>query len=187
MAAIQPARKELVSFTNDDGSNYSSGPTRVFENAATSAVTNTTTETVVYTYTFGADEIKSGDHIRFHALVQATATNGSDTLGAILWFGATTKGTALATGDLVNATNADFISIKGDIYVRDADASGTYLYDITLVPSGASGQETHEQHNGLTGSIDFTAALLLEVGVVWDNASTANSCRGELFWVEVNP
>ncbi len=148
--------------------------------AAGSALTNSTAETVLGSVTLPADFCQNGKVIKFSAVVQATATNSTDTLQVIARFGPTTlTGTAIATSDAIDVANADMCFVQGEITIRDADSSGTFVSAVHVTGPDASGVDATEAHHTVTSSVDFTAALLLEITGTWSVANAGNSCRLE--------
>lgn len=151
-----------------------------YETGAGTALTNTTSETVLGSVSFPANFFTDNKVILFKALVNATATNSTDTLQVRARFGPTTlTGTAIATSDTIDVADDDLCVIEGTIKVRDADASGTFISMASVNGPDAGGVDATEAHATITASIDFTAALLLEITGEWGAASTADSCRLE--------
>lgn len=173
-------RVSLVNYQSDAASPKASGPWLNIDTAAGTAHTNSTTETAVASYTFGPGDLESGSVVEWECVVRATATNSTDTLTLVAYFGGTTLTTAIATLNAVDVADNDLVVFKGTITVRDADASGTYVASTLTQNPAATGAGTLEFHNTIE-SVDFTGSLLLEVGADWSVASASNSCQTETF------
>lgn len=149
--------------------------------AASSAVTNTNTETAFSngSVTIPANTLKVGDVIRVRAQGIATATNSTDTLTVRLMIGTD----AVATTGAVDVANNDIFLIDATIVVRTIGASGTYTATGT-VSLGASGTVTAKAFFLASTAIDTTAAQTLAVKATWSVASASNSVRMDVFLVE---
>ena len=151
---------------------------------------NSTTQTVLNGTSFSmpAGWWQDGKELHFRILIKVLDNNSTDTLTPIVYFGPTTLTTAIATFGAVNVADGDHAWITGVIQCRDADSSGTYVAVVEGADLAASGGGTRETHHAVTGSIDFTAALLLEVGVTWSVAHADNECVCEFAsFYEVTP
>jgi hypothetical protein len=146
------------------------------EVAASSAVTNTTTETAFdQSFTIPANLLGAGDRLHIFAQGIATATNSTDTLNAKLYIGGTGGQLIAATGAL-DVANNDIFVIDADVVIRTAGVSGT------LVASGYSsigtpGTATAKPFNLASSAIDTTAAKQIAASATWSVANAGNSCR----------
>ncbi len=152
-----------------------------FDVAAGTAHTNSTTETAIASYTFPAGSLQAGKCYKWEAVVRATATDSTDTLALVAYFGGTTLTTAVATLNATDVADNDVVFFQGTLQVRDADDSSTVVHLILTQNPAATGAGTLEYHHTITASLDTTAALLLEIGADWSVAAAANSCQSELF------
>lgn len=155
--------------------------------AASAAHTNTTTEALFdKQYSIPANTLKAGTVVKVRYQGIATATNANDTLTIKLYIGGLT-GTALLTGTATDVANSNIFAGECTIVVRTAGATGTFVAvgTHTEVPA-ASGTAVHDVTE-ITASttIDTTAAQVLGVGADWSAADSGNSCRLDIFTVEI--
>lgn len=154
--------------------------------AAGTALTNTTSETVLGSFTIPANTINAGTVIRIRYQGIATATNSTDTLTVRLRFGTTTlTGTALITTSAVDVANNDIFTGYFELTGRAAAAAAA-----AIIGSGHFSQPGAAGGALLTaylGSTNFATngALLVEVTGQWSVASGSNSCRLDQLNVEV--
>jgi hypothetical protein len=150
--------------------------------AASTAITNTTTETAFSTgsYTFPAGSLRPGDVIRVLAQGTATATNGTDTLTVKLYLGTE----EIASTGAVDAANGDIFYIEGDIVVRTIGATGTVVGAGT-VANGVIGTAAAEPWLKASATEDLTGAVAVTVKATWSAASTGDSCRLDVFNVQL--
>ena len=149
--------------------------------AASSAVTNTTTETNFDTnFTIPANTLKAGDVLRVRAQAIATATNSTDTLNLKLKLGSTA---VLATG-AVDVANNDVGYIEADVVIRTIGASGT-LVATGVTALGVEGTVTAKPGKLASTTIDTTAATACAISATWSVASASNSCRLDVFDVQL--
>jgi len=152
--------------------------------AASTAITNTTTETLFdENYSIPANTLKAGTVIRYRAQGIATATNGTDTLQIRARIGGV-AGTLLLATAAVDVADNDTFHLEGSITVRTAGASGTLVASgmhVLGVPGTATAR------NGFTAStaVDTTASQVLGVTAEWGAASTANSVRLDILEVSI--
>jgi len=154
--------------------------------AASTAVTNTTTETEFdASYTLPANILKAGSLLRIRYQGIATATNSTDTLTAKLYIGGK-AGTALQTCGATDVANNNIFAGEFYLAVRTIGATGTFVgwgnYTATLAASGTATMVT-----GIVASttIDTTATQKLVVAATWSAASASDSCRLDYFTVEM--
>lgn len=140
--------------------------------AASTALTNSVTETILGTHSFAANELKAGDVIRVRAQGIATATNSTDTLTFKLKLGAT----VIVTTGAVDVANNDIGYIDFDIVIRTAGAAGT-MVGTGAVALGVEGTVTAKPAKLASAAVDTTAALDLTVTGTWSVANAGNSCR----------
>lgn len=148
--------------------------------AASSAVTNTTTETSFgQTYSIPANTLQAGSVIEIISQGIATATNSTDTLNIKVYV----NSTAIAASGAVDVADNDIWVAHQFVTIRTNGGSGTFVSagHISLDAAG------DPQGNTFTAStaIDTTAAVTLDVKATWSVASTANSCRQDLFLVRI--
>lgn len=154
--------------------------------AASTALTASSTETALSSYTIPADTLKAGTIIKVRYQGIATATNSTDTLTVKLYIGGL-SGTAILTGTATDVADNAIVAGEACIVIRAAGASGTLVAvgTHTDVPA-ASGTATH----GITEitastTIDTTATQAITVGYKWSTTSGSNSCRNDIFVVEI--
>ena len=154
--------------------------------AAGTAHTNSTTETLLGSFSIPADTLKAGSVIKVRYQGIATATDSTDTLTIKLYIGGLT-GTALLTGTATDVANNNIFAGEAMIVIRTAGASGTLVAvgTHTEVPA-ASGTAVHDITE-ITASttVDTTAAQVVGVGADWSVATAANSCRLDILVVEI--
>lgn len=154
--------------------------------AASTAVSNTTTETLFDTsYTLPANVLKAGSLLRIRYQGIATATNSTDTLAAKLYIGGT-AGTLLQTCGATDVANNNIFAGEFYLSVRTIGASGTFVgwgnYTATLA---ASGTATMVVGIKASTAIDTTASQVIGVSATWSAASASDSCRLDYLTVEM--
>lgn len=172
--------------TVDGGTSWVAVSGRVYSNtAAGSALTNSTSETVLGSATIGASVLKAGSVLRFRAKVLVTANNSTTTLTVRVRLGATTLvGTAVVTSTATDTAANDVCYIEGELISRAAPGAsvaveGCGTYSEPAAPGGALKTWSLSAANFATNG-----ALLLEVTGQW-SAADANSCRLEHLSVDV--
>lgn len=154
--------------------------------AAGTALTGSSTETLLGSYSIPADTLKAGTVVKVRFQGIATATNSTDTLTIKLYIGGL-SGTALLTGTATDVANNNIFAGEALIQIRTAGASGTLVAvgTHTDVPA-ASGTATHGICE-ITASttVDTTAAQVVGVGAAWSTTSGSNSCRLDILVVEI--
>lgn len=154
--------------------------------AAGTALTGSSTETLLGSYSIPADTLKAGTVVKVRYQGIATATNSTDTLAVKLYIGGL-AGTAILTGTATDVANNAIFAGEALIQIRTAGASGTLVAvgTHTDVPA-ASGTATHGICE-ITASttVDTTAAQVIAVGGKWSTTSGSNSCRLDILVVEI--
>lgn len=149
--------------------------------AASTAVSNTTTETAFDTaVTIPANYLKAGDIIRVRAQAIASATNSTDTLTLKLYVGALN----IATSGAVDVTNGDIGYFDFDVVVRTVGASGTVVA-AGVVALGVPGTVTAKPALLASSTLDTTAANSVAVKATWSVASASDSCRLDVIDVQL--
>lgn len=159
--------------------------------AAGTAHTNSTDETALATYTIPANTLVAGSTIRVRAAGIATATNSTDTLTVKLKLD--TSDTAIGSAELIAGTGAVDVA-DNDIYEFDT------MICVRTVGSGGTAVAISSVHNmdapatarisdlKSEFTLDTTVANLLQITADWSVASGSNSCRSDVFVVDiVNP
>lgn len=139
------------------------------------AVTNTTTETVMATFAIQAGALKQGRIVEFLAGAIATATNGTDTFRYRVRLGGV-AGSIVADSGAIDLANNDVFVVNGQIVVREDGASGSIV-------SAAHGLLKTTGFNTLLDAtaVDTTAALSLVLTCTQSAASASNSTRATVF------
>lgn len=145
--------------------------------AAGTALSNSTSETVLAASSIKAYGLQPGKVYRVRAAVIATATNSTDTLTVRLRVGPTTlTGTIVGSSGAVDVANNDVSIIDVEMVVRDADSSSVVLCHGIVSTLGAEGTATaRAAFESL--ALDNAADQLIEVTGAWSVASASNSCR----------
>ena len=148
--------------------------------AASSAVTNTTTETTMHSVSIPADTLRAGMVLRIRAQGIATATNSTDTLTIKVKLGSTVVCATAA----VDVANNDVWVLDTEVTIRTEGASGT-LVAAGLAVLGVEGTATARADMLASTAVDTTAAITVAVTATWSVASASNSCRNDVFNVEI--
>jgi len=154
--------------------------------AAGTALTNTVTRTALASVTIKAGTLKVGSRIRVRATAIATATNSTDTL--LLDIGGAVGGTpaAIAAATATDVADNNIAGFDLDLVVRTIGASGTLAGGgiFTRAPAAAG---TAVAPVGLVASttVDTTADIVFGLYGTWSVASANNSCRADLFTVDI--
>ena len=159
--------------------------------AASTAVSNTTNETMFSTFaTIPANTLIAGSVIKVRYQGIATATNSTDTLAIKLYIAtATTAGSVVGTA-LISAAAldvADNMTFRGEalVIVRTAGASGTLVADATYKTTAAEGTHTTKYDITASKAVYTTVAQYVGVTATWSVASSSNSCRLDVIAVEL--
>lgn len=153
--------------------------------AASSAVSNTTTETEFdAAYTFPANSLEAGQVIRVRFQGIATSTNSTDTLTIKFYIGGK-SGTALISMAATDVANSDVFQGEYELIVRSIGSSGTIVGCGTYksIPA-AEGTMTIKDDILASTTIDTTAAQKIAVSATWSAASASDSVRLDVLIVE---
>ena len=153
--------------------------------AAGTALTASSTETLLDSYSIPANTLVAGSIIKVRFQGIATATNSTDTLTVKLYIGGL-AGTAILTGTATDAANNDIFEGEALIQIRTAGASGTLVavgshVDVPEV----SGAAVRVVEITASTAIDTTVAQVVGVGGKWSTTSGSNSCRLDICVVEI--
>lgn len=150
--------------------------------AAGTAVSNTTTETSMATWSIAANELQPNKVYRISGAVRSTATNSTDTLAVTIRFGTSAtmaSNTSVFATAAVDQVNDDVAIFAFDLHVHsntravvsgfisDADAEGSKLLGSV--------------YQVLTIAKD--TAYRLDITATWSVANAGNSCQAEAFSV----
>jgi predicted RecA/RadA family phage recombinase len=139
--------------------------------ADSSAVTNTTTETVVGTLTIPANTLRIGNVVEAVAAMIATATNSTDTFRFRIRLGGV-AGTVVADSTAIDLADNDTAQHRLQIVVRAIGASGS------VVAASHGMMKTTASHLvvGAT-TVDTTAAITLVATITESVANAGNSAK----------
>jgi len=151
--------------------------------AASSALTASSTETSLGSFSIPANRLRAGTRIKVRAMVKATATNSTDTLTVKLYFNGIT-GTAVASTGALDATNNDLALIDMELVIRTVGASGTVVA-AGMATIGPAASATLKPVILDSSTIDTTIAQVIAVSGQWSTTSGGNSCRLDVMSVEV--
>lgn len=154
--------------------------------AASTAVSNTTTETLFDKYaTIPARTLRAGNLIKIRYQGIATSTNSTDTLAIKLYIGGLT-GTALISHAATDVANNDVFQGEYELIIRTIGSSGTMVGCGTYksVPA-AEGTATYKDDILASTTIDTTASKVIGVSATWSVASASNSCRLDFLRVAI--
>jgi hypothetical protein len=154
--------------------------------AASTAHTNTTTEALFDTqYSIPANTLVAGSVIKVRFQGIATATNSTDTLTINLYLGGL-SGTAILSGTATDVANNNIFCGEATIVIRTVGASGTFVAfgSHAKIPAASNTASPVYQITAST-TIDTTAAQVIGVGADWSVANAGNSCRLDIFHVEI--
>ena len=140
--------------------------------AASSTITNTTTETAFSTtFSIPANRLRVGSVLRLRARASVSSGDGTDTLTLRARL-TNAAGTLLGEGPAVDVTNGggDVGDIDLEMIVRTLGGGGT------MMTSGKIGLLTAVKSTGSAGAvtIDTTAANVLVITAQWSAASASN-------------
>ncbi len=153
--------------------------------AAGTALTASSTETLLGSYSIPADTLKAGTVVKVRFQGICTGANSSDTLLIKLYIGGL-AGTAILTGTATDATANDTFQGEALIQIRTAGASGTLVATASgnLVPAATRVAVPVFQITAST-TVDTTAAQVVGVGGTFNSTSGGNSCRLDILVVEI--
>ncbi len=177
----------LINGGGDNIGNPGVHPVIVYTNtAASTAVSATTTETEFdANYTIPANSLSGGQLIRIRFQGIATATNSTDTLTIKLYIGGK-AGTALISMAATDVANNDVFQGEYSLIIRTTGSSGTVVGcgSYKSIPA-AEGTMTIKDDILASTTIDTTAAQKLCVSATWSSNNAGNSCRLDVFVVEM--
>ena len=153
--------------------------------AAGTALTNTTSETVLASTELAANALQVGQVYNLKAAVRATATNSTDTLTVRVRVGPTTlTGTVCASSGAVDVANNDVVIVDLQFVVRSVGASSVVIVSGSCSAPGAEGTATQRvAFESL--SISSLVAQKVELTGAWSAASASDSCQAESFVLTV--
>ena len=151
--------------------------------AAGTALTNSTTETVLGSYEIPANGLQAGKVYTMSGAVVATATNSTDTLRIRVRVGPTTlTGTVVADSGAVDVANGDVVAWTLTATVRNTGSTSVVIVSGFCTAPGAEGTATARvAFESL--SLDSAAAQKIEATGLWSVANAGNSCRCDSFIV----
>lgn len=151
--------------------------------AAGTALTNSTTETVLGSYEIPANGLQAGKVYTLSGAVVATATNSTDTLRIRVRVGPTTlTGTVVADSGAVDVANGDVVAWSLTATVRNTGGTSVVIVSGFCSAPGAEGTATARvAFESL--SLDSAVAQKIEATGVWSVANAGNSCRCDAFLV----
>lgn len=153
--------------------------------AASTAVTNTTTETAFSEkYTLPKNILRAGSVIKIRFQGIATATNSTDTLAIKLYLGGL-SGTALLTLAARDVANNDIFSGEAVVVIRTIGASGTFVATGTAPANPNAAGTAVAQYRTASTAIDTTVTNDISVSAQWSVADAGNSCRLDVLVVEL--
>lgn len=177
----------LLSRPYKDASPMPLGRLAYANTAASTAISNTTSETAFDTsYSIPAGSLRAGSVIKVRYQGIATSTNSTDTLLIRLRIGGL-AGTALLVGTATDVANSNIFAGSWTGIIRTIGASGTIVgYGTHTEVPAASGTAVHDITEILASTaIDTTAAQVVNATATWSVASASNSCRLDLMVVEI--
>lgn len=154
--------------------------------AASAAHANTTTEALFSTLaTIPANTLKAGTLIKIRFQGIATATNSTDTLTIVLYFGGLT-GTALISLAATDVADNNVFTGEYELIIRTIGSSGTMVGVGTYksIPA-AEGTMTVKDDILASTAVDTTVAQVVGVGADWSVANAGNSARLDFLRVEI--
>lgn len=151
--------------------------------SAGTALTNSTTETVLGSYEIPANGLQAGKVYTLSGAVVATATNSTDTLRIRVRVGPTTlTGTVVADSGAVDVANGDVVAWSLTATVRNTGSTSVVIVSGFCSAPGAEGTATARvAFESL--SIDSAVAQKIEATGLWSVANAGNSCRCDHFTV----
>lgn len=151
--------------------------------AAGTAHTNSTDEAILASHSIPANRLRDGTRIRIFAQVIATATNSTDTLTLKIRVGGV-AGTVIFATAAIDVADNDIGVIVAEAVIRTDGASGT-LVGAGIGSLGVPTTGTARGSSIGSTAIDTTAAQVVCVTGDWSVASASNSCRADIFNVDV--
>lgn len=152
------------------------------QQAAGTALTASSAETALSSYTLPANMLKPGAILRVNFQGIATATNSSDTLIHKLKIGST----ALMTSATTDASDSDVFTGSFILVCRTDGESGTFVGSGSMNNViAATGVAVPVYFIKASTAIDTTATQAITLTGKWSSTSASNSCRSDIFTVEL--
>lgn len=149
------------------------------------AHTNSTTETVLTSYSIPANTIKLGTIVRVRFCARVSADAGATTLTCKLLLGTTTlTGTVLIQSAAVDTSTGYLFAGEFNLYGRAAPGAAAAVVGVGYYNDPAAIGGAMLLGNLATTNFATNGALLLELTADW-SAADANSVRSEIWEVEV--
>lgn len=145
--------------------------------AASSVLTNSTTETTLLSYTIPANTLRAGSRIEIDFAGITPATNSTDTFLPKLKFGST---------DVLGLTAKD--AANNDTFcgkITAAVRSTTSLFPMGFVQHGVVGTTHPKPISHAAVTIDATAAIVLALTGTWSVADPGNTARADVLRVRI--
>ena len=160
------------------------------QTAASTAITNTTTQTVFDqgVYSVKANTMTAGKILRVRGQGIATSTNSTDTLTIRLIIGGSetnTTGTILAQSAAVDVANNDIFRFEFDIIPRAAQGATAACVGHGFMFLGTIGSANMVPAFMASTNLATNGVLPVKVSAQWSVASASNSVRMDVFSVEV--
>ena len=158
---------------------------KVYNNtAASTAVSNTTSETMFDTFaTIPANTLAVGSSLRIRFQGIATSTNSTDTLTIKLYIATVTTagaitGTTLISMAATDVANNDVFTGEYELNIRTIGSSGTMTGNgvFKSIPT-AEGTMTSKDDILASTTVNTTVAQYIGVTAAWSVASASNSVR----------
>lgn len=144
--------------------------------ASGTALTNSTTETALASYTIKGGTLGAGKSIGFDATFLTTSAQSTDTLQLKVYIGST----AIATFTAEDQTTNDVSVITGKLTSRALSSSATVVSWVLGTDSDATG-EAARGFAAKTASLDTTGDIVLSIKGTWSSAHADNSVQCESF------
>jgi len=132
---------------------------------STTTVTNTVTETTLYTGTIGTNNLKVGNVLKLHCDGLMSTASAADDVTIKVYMG--TNEILSFNPAVGNITNAHW-HMDGNMTVRTIGTTGTMAYHLDLDLDGNATEEIG------TDTFNTTTDLSFKVTVTWDNADAGN-------------
>ena len=189
--ALEHGIAMMVDHGRGAGSKMYVGGQAATKTAASAALTNTTDETALDSLAIPANTLVAGSTIRVQGMSIVTAVTSNPDLQFFLSLGPTT--TALASREeIITTTDAevaasDVFYVDAVIQVRTIGSSGTAVAMCEYQDPDAVGTQAKRTIKA-SFALNTTVEQTLAVSAQWSAASASNSCRSDVFCVDiVNP
>jgi len=172
---LSPGRRLLV---DPSGTAPRAVPLVLTAEAASTAVSNTTTETLFDNYlTIPANTLEKNSLIQIRYQGIATTTNSSDTLAVKLYIGGL-AGTALISEAATDVADSNVFTGEYELIIRTIGSSGTMVGvgSYKSIPA-AEGTMTIKDDILASTTVDTTADQKVSVSATWSAASANDSVR----------